>query len=89
VIKTVVIDDLLKAGQLPAPSFVKIDVEGAEGQVLQGMRRTLASAKPALFIECSDAGRGNSLAIAFRIGLPLSVSHNTQMDSHFRRLSSF
>ena len=37
--------------------IVKIDVEGAEGSVLLGMRRTLADAKPVLFVECSDAGR--------------------------------
>jgi len=57
VIKTVVIDDLVETGALSEPKFVKIDVEGAEGQVLQGMRRTVAKAAPVLFIECSDAGR--------------------------------
>src|SRR5208283_2238725 len=57
VIKTVVIDDLVEAGTLSEPKFVKIDVEGAEGQVLRGMRRTVAKAAPVLFIECSDAGR--------------------------------
>jgi FkbM family methyltransferase len=58
VVKTVVIDDLVEAGQLAAPKFVKIDVEGAEGQVLLGMQRTVAKTRPVLFIECSDAGRG-------------------------------
>ena len=67
-IKTVVIDDLVEAGQLPAPSFVKIDVEGAEGQVLQGMRRTLASARPVLFVECSDAGRGIAWQLLSELG---------------------
>lgn len=57
VINTVAIDDLVEAGDLPEPKFVKIDVEGAEGLVLMGMHRTLASARPVLFIECSDAGR--------------------------------
>jgi FkbM family methyltransferase len=56
-VKTVVIDELVKAGELPAPSFIKIDVEGAEGLVLRGMQRTISSAKPVLFIECSDLGR--------------------------------
>jgi FkbM family methyltransferase len=56
-IKTVAVDDLVASGDLAHPAFVKIDVEGAEGSVLLGMRRTLADAKPVLFVECSDAGR--------------------------------
>jgi FkbM family methyltransferase len=56
-IRTVCIDELVDAGQLGTPKFVKIDVEGAEGAVLQGMRCTLASARPVLFVECSEAGR--------------------------------
>ncbi len=57
VIKTVVVDELVNAGSLLLPSFVKIDVEGAEGLALRGMQRTVARARPILFIECSDAGR--------------------------------
>jgi Methyltransferase FkbM domain len=53
----VAIDSLVEARELPEPRFVKIDVEGAEGLALLGMRRTIAAARPVLFIECSDAGR--------------------------------
>jgi FkbM family methyltransferase len=51
------IDNLVEAGEFGYPKFVKIDVEGAEGSVLQGMRRTIAAARPVVFIECSEAGR--------------------------------
>jgi FkbM family methyltransferase len=56
-INTAAIDDLVEAGEFNHPKFVKIDVEGAEGSVLQGMRRTIAAARPVLFVECSEAGR--------------------------------
>jgi hypothetical protein len=36
------------------PSFVKIDVEGAELGVLRGMRETIARSHPALMIERSE-----------------------------------
>ena len=56
-IQTVAVDNLVDAGQIPPPRFIKIDVEGTEGLALLGMQSTIASARPVLFIECSDVGR--------------------------------
>jgi FkbM family methyltransferase len=56
-VKTVAIDEMVGAGEIGNPAFIKIDVEGAEDLVLEGMRKTLAAARPVLFVECSDAGR--------------------------------
>jgi len=67
-VRTISIDDLVEAGELAYPKFVKIDVEGAEAFVLQGMRRTLAAAKPVVFVECSDVGRGNSWRLLGDLG---------------------
>jgi FkbM family methyltransferase len=36
------------------PSFVKIDVEGAEVEVLEGLRETIARSRPALMLERSE-----------------------------------
>jgi len=44
-------DTLVQAGRVPAPSIVKIDVEGAEVQVLEGIVGILCTLKPILLIE--------------------------------------
>jgi FkbM family methyltransferase len=67
-IETVAIDDLVDNRLLPLPRFVKIDVEGSEGQVLQGMARTLARALPVIFVEASDCGRVSSWALLRGLG---------------------
>lgn len=43
--------DQFAAGRNRPPQLVKIDVEGAEGMVFQGMRRTLDRVRPVIFVE--------------------------------------
>jgi FkbM family methyltransferase len=50
----VAIDDLVAAGELRAPTVVKIDVEGAELAVLEGMRSTIDAYRPAIICELHD-----------------------------------
>ena len=45
------IDELIELENLPKPTFAKIDAEGAEMNVLIGMRKTLREYHPTLFIE--------------------------------------
>lgn len=45
------LDSWLSLVDRPAPTLVKIDVEGAEVGVLRGMRRTLAEARPTIIVE--------------------------------------
>lgn len=53
-IELVAIDDLVAAGAIRPPSVVKIDVEGAELAVLEGMRTTLSEHLPAVICELHD-----------------------------------
>ena len=58
-VATVRLDDL----ELPLPTLVKIDVEGAEDRVLTGMRQTLARARPAIVVEIHADRREPVLAL--------------------------
>jgi FkbM family methyltransferase len=53
-VPTVALDDLVDSGEIRPPTAVKIDVEGAEIAVLQGMRRTIAEHRPAIICELHD-----------------------------------
>jgi Methyltransferase FkbM domain len=50
-VELVAIDDLVSGGGLPPPAMVKIDVEGAEIAVLEGMRDTIERHRPAIVCE--------------------------------------
>jgi FkbM family methyltransferase len=45
------LDSLIKEGGLVPPGLMKIDVEGAEADVLEGAEQTLRTARPILFID--------------------------------------
>jgi FkbM family methyltransferase len=44
------LDELISSGELPPPDVIKIDVEGAEQQVLLGAEQTLRPKHPLLFV---------------------------------------
>jgi FkbM family methyltransferase len=56
-VKLVSIDDLVYGQGQAVPAVLKIDVEGAEIDVLRGMSRTLAEIKPAIVYEIDDERR--------------------------------
>jgi FkbM family methyltransferase len=65
VVQTTTLDDFVLESGNPAPTFIKIDVEGAETRVLEGGMRVLRQFRPDLLIELhtpeQDRGVGRIL----------------------------
>ena len=59
--KKICIDDYLQSKSLDKITFIKIDVEGFEYDVLQGMKRTLQQYSPIILIEVLDSRSENDL----------------------------
>lgn len=49
-VSTATLDELISAGEIPIPDYMKIDVEGAEVQVLAGAMSLLKTFHPTLFL---------------------------------------
>jgi FkbM family methyltransferase len=56
-VRVVTIDELIDAGTIPPPALLKIDVEGAELDVLAGMSRALALHRPVMLCEMHGTNR--------------------------------
>jgi FkbM family methyltransferase len=54
-VRTLSVDELIRSGEIPSPDVIKIDVEGAEKQVLGGAEETLRSKHPLLFVATHNA----------------------------------
>ncbi|MDQ3675984.1 MAG: FkbM family methyltransferase [Actinomycetota bacterium] len=64
VVRTVALDDLVSSGEAPAPDVVKIDVEGAELDVIAGMPDLLRAPRPVVI--CEMHGKNAAFAAAMR-----------------------
>lgn len=59
-IKSIRVDDFVEAGN-PAPSVVKVDVEGHGARCLAGMTRVLKDPRPVLFVEVHNSEEKEAL----------------------------
>ena len=78
---TITLDWLLEQGV--APHVLKIDVEGAECNVLKGAMRVLAEAQPVVLIEVYEKSADEVLELLLRNGYSLfdwDSSPRAQMD---------
>jgi len=55
-VKTISVDNDSKLRNL-SPKTIKIDVEGAEGLVMEGIQNLISRCRPYIYIECTNIGR--------------------------------
>jgi FkbM family methyltransferase len=83
------LDDLVSAESLPPPDFIKVDVEGAEREVIDGARDTLLRYGPILMIEL----HGTNEALVLILGelgyalLPLNNSTPNVTEAHWNAMT--
>ncbi len=75
-ISIVTLDEEIPQASLPAPDFIKIDIEGWEIEALRGARKTLESYKPALFLEMhGETMREKRRKVAEIVGLLWEINY--------------
>lgn len=78
------LDDFVKQYRLPHPNHIKIDVDGAEAEVLEGAQATLASPETvSIMIEVQVRQAERVLAILERLGFTLCHKYHQQKDGRF------
>ncbi|HEX7677988.1 MAG TPA: FkbM family methyltransferase, partial [Thermoanaerobaculia bacterium] len=88
-VTTASLDDLLASGRIPAPDFIKMDIEGAEGAALRGSARLLSGT--ALTIVLSTHGyQQNELCweILKRAGFRLELLRDGTADGDYLILAT-
>jgi len=81
-VRVVRIDDLVARGELPPPTLVKIDVEGAEVMALEGMRATLAAHRPFVFLSTHGASvHQQCIALLRQLGYELCSLSAAPLDT--------
>ena len=75
-VKAFALDSLVESGEIPPPDVIKIDVEGAEFDMLRGAQAMLRKHLPALVFECDENskrfGSSPSEVVNFLYGLGYS-----------------
>lgn len=73
-VRMVCLDGLFKAGEIQAPDFIKIDVEGAEAAVVRGAFKLLQTYQPLLFLDTHNrSAHEETIAFLKKLGYSFEI----------------
>ena len=76
--------DAIVSGGAPAPSIMKIDVEGAEGRVIAGGRRTIAEVRPLMALEVHSPSAWGDVLDALPVPYEFTDLESTRYSASLR-----
>lgn len=93
-VPTITIDDFIYKNNLKKVSFIKIDVEGFETEVIRGAIRTLRTFSPDLFVEiyggeCSNPNPEETIGLITSLGYQAYVFINDKIVRFERHLDNY
>jgi FkbM family methyltransferase len=79
-VRMVCLDEMLDKGELLPPDYIKLDVEGAEYEALQGARQLLEIHRPVLFLDTHNRKAHNlTIALLEEIGYRFKILDGRDM----------
>ena len=79
-VRMVCLDEMLDKGDLLPPDYIKVDVEGAEYEALQGARHLLETHRPVLFLDTHNRKAHNlTIALLEEIGYRFKILDGRDM----------
>ena len=87
-VRTTTIDKFIKEGN-PGPSFIKIDIEGAEGPALQGFSETIGQYLPLMVIELHSPEQDKEVGKFLKDHRYTAFRFDPFAKLHFREVKDF
>jgi len=79
-VRMVCLDEMLDKGELLPPDYIKLDVEGAEYEALQGARHLLKTHRPVLFLDTHNRNAHHlTIALLEEMGYRFSILDGRDM----------
>ncbi|MCJ7694153.1 MAG: FkbM family methyltransferase, partial [Anaerolineaceae bacterium] len=89
-VRTVSLDELVESGEILAPDVMKVDVEGAEAEVLLGAYKILSTRHPLIYLDTHDRNAHNkTVTLLNGLGYTITCVDGKDLPESKELLASF